>query len=178
MDIENVRSFGAIGDGRTDDTEAFQKALDTLGSQGGGTLLIPNGIFMVSDLKVPSYVTLQCNPMWGYRIKAYGPAVLRLNRETAKCLLNLTDSTGVTLSGLSLDGSGLGEGVHGILVDKKGHGGREDALRIEKCRVVDFSGDGARLNAIWCFNVRSSMFAYHRGTGLCVHGWDGFVLDN
>jgi hypothetical protein len=39
----NVRSFGAVGDGKTDDTTAFQKALDAAGKAGGGVVYAPRG---------------------------------------------------------------------------------------------------------------------------------------
>lgn len=62
----NVKSFGAKGDGApdgssgTDDTAAIQAALDHLGSQGGGTLYFPEGIYLVSSyLTVPMSVILK-----------------------------------------------------------------------------------------------------------------------
>ncbi len=56
----NVRDFGARGDSATDDTAAFQKALDTCGAAGGGTVFVPVGSYMIrTHLNVPPYVTLQ-----------------------------------------------------------------------------------------------------------------------
>lgn len=56
----NVRSFGAAGNGKKDDTSAIQKALDTAGGQGGNVVLLPRGNYLVGGaLHVPQDVILQ-----------------------------------------------------------------------------------------------------------------------
>ncbi len=58
-----VQDFGAKGDGQTDDTAAFQKALDAAGEAGGGVVLAPRGnYFFAGHLNVPKAVTLK--GMW------------------------------------------------------------------------------------------------------------------
>jgi len=55
----NVREFGAKGDGQSDDTAAFQKAMDAAGKDGGGTVMAPRGTyFFAGHLNVPAAVTL------------------------------------------------------------------------------------------------------------------------
>lgn len=55
----NVRDFGAQGDGTTDDTAAFQRALDAAAT-GGGVVLAPRGNYLFAGhLTVPSAVTLK-----------------------------------------------------------------------------------------------------------------------
>lgn len=43
----NVLDFGAYGDGKTDDTKAFQSAIDHVYKLGGGTVYVPSGEYMI-----------------------------------------------------------------------------------------------------------------------------------
>ena len=54
----NVHDFGATGDGKTKDTAAFQKALETCGAAGGGTVIIPAGNYLIGSIELKSRTTL------------------------------------------------------------------------------------------------------------------------
>jgi hypothetical protein len=59
-DVYPVAQFGAKGDGKTDDTAAFQKALDAAGKAGGGVVYAARGnYFFAGHLVVPKAVTLR-----------------------------------------------------------------------------------------------------------------------
>ena len=47
--IYNIKDFGAVGDGKTDDTTAFKSAMAFVASRNGGTLQIPEGDFLISS---------------------------------------------------------------------------------------------------------------------------------
>lgn len=56
----SVVDFGAIPDGQTDNTAAFQKALDAAGAAGGGTVTVPSGQYRFDgSLTFPKEVTLR-----------------------------------------------------------------------------------------------------------------------
>ena len=56
----DVRSFGAKGDGATDDTAAFQTALNQAYEAGGGSVFVPPGRYLIAThLVVPQNVTLE-----------------------------------------------------------------------------------------------------------------------
>ncbi len=54
----DVRQFGAVGDGKTPDTTAIQKAVDTAAAAGGGTVLIPAGKFLTGPFTLASGINL------------------------------------------------------------------------------------------------------------------------
>src|SRR2546425_8723063 len=43
----DVREFGAVGDGRTDDTAAFQNAFDETERTGGGIVCVSRGDYLI-----------------------------------------------------------------------------------------------------------------------------------
>lgn len=59
LGIVNVRVYGAVGDGVTDDTAAIQAAIDAIGESVGGALWIPDGrYFCPSSIELPEDVSM------------------------------------------------------------------------------------------------------------------------
>lgn len=56
--IDNIRALGAIGDGKTLDTPAVQKAIDACSSAGGGEVLVPTGHYLIGTVHLKSNVTI------------------------------------------------------------------------------------------------------------------------
>jgi len=59
----NVTDYGAIGDGQTDSTRAFQAAMST-----GGHVWVPRGTYLLKQLTPVSGMTLECED-WGAILK-------------------------------------------------------------------------------------------------------------
>ena len=56
--IFNVKAYGAVGNGSTDDTTAIQSAIDACGAAGGGIVYLPAGTYIVANnVAVPALFT-------------------------------------------------------------------------------------------------------------------------
>ena len=54
----NIKTFGAVGDGKTINTISIQSAIDKCRDAGGGVVLIPQGIFISGTIKLFSNIDL------------------------------------------------------------------------------------------------------------------------
>src|ERR1043166_3921538 len=54
----NVKSFGAVGDGKTLDTAAINKAIDAAAAAGGGTVFFPAGNYLSVSIHLKSNIAL------------------------------------------------------------------------------------------------------------------------
>ena len=55
----NARDFGATGDGQTKDTVALQQALDACAAAGGGTVVVPPGVYRTGSIVLRANTTLK-----------------------------------------------------------------------------------------------------------------------
>ncbi|WP_035343878.1 glycoside hydrolase family 28 protein [Dickeya sp. DW 0440] len=54
-----IHSYGPAADGITPDTTVFQQAIDDIAAQGGGTLVVQAGRYLLGGLMLPSHFCLQ-----------------------------------------------------------------------------------------------------------------------
>ncbi len=55
----DVRQAGAVGDGKTKDTAAFQKAIDQCSASGGGEVVVPSGDYLIGAIALKANTTLR-----------------------------------------------------------------------------------------------------------------------
>ena len=72
--IWNVKDFGAVGNGRTDDYTALQRAVNTVIRKGGGTLYFPAGTYSISQtlritMEGDAPLTLAADPVGGATVQ-------------------------------------------------------------------------------------------------------------
>jgi polygalacturonase/lysophospholipase L1-like esterase len=108
LKIYNVRHYGAVGDGKTLDTAAIQKALDECGNAGGGTVLVPAGNYLSKPIILRNNLTLQLEE--GATLKATDePADFADPKEEKGVIafVNGKNLTNITIAGKgTIDGAG------------------------------------------------------------------------
>ena len=98
-----LTEFGGIGDGLTDNTEAFAKAISALTKQGGGHLDVPEGIFLTGPISLKDRIDLHLERN----------AMILLTPDRAAHLKNGKAQPGITASkrkDISITGEGIIDG--------------------------------------------------------------------
>lgn len=121
-DRNNVKAFGAVGDGVTDDTAAFEAA-----SIASGTVYVPEGTYILESANVTSNTTLVG--------AGRGATILKLKSSAVtKRILTLDTVNNVTLTGFDVDASAVSDAV-ALWVDTS-----------TKVRIQDVGSSGAGNN--------------------------------
>jgi polygalacturonase len=107
-----VTEFGAVGDGATLNTAKIQSAIDQISSKGGGTLVIPKGVFMSGAIFLKPRVHLHLDE--GAVVKGstdrrdYPKMLTRIEGQQIEWLPALINADKV--DGLRITGSGTFDG--------------------------------------------------------------------
>ncbi|MBR0181629.1 MAG: right-handed parallel beta-helix repeat-containing protein [Prevotella sp.] len=111
--VYNVTTFGAKGDGKTDDAVAIQKAIDECSKEGGGMVLFPrNHVFISGPVELKSNVEihLEATATWKanpdesiYNLSAFGE-----NRGEGMLWLYANDADNISITGKgTIHGNGI-----------------------------------------------------------------------
>ncbi len=142
----NVKSFGAKGNGKQDDTQAIQRALNK-----GGEVYLPAGIYLVNPLKFYSNTTIKGDgPNSIIKLKFNRPPITTdLQAVLYAGNIDTGPTENVTITNLTIDGSRDEINWQGVRGDGNANGistwGTEN-LVIKDIRVVDCWTDGIFLS--------------------------------
>lgn len=113
INVFNVKSYGAVGDGETDDAIAIQNTIDACNKNGGGRVLLPAGNTFLSspfDLKsfVEFYVEAGAKLIANPDEKVYTKSAFRANKGEGTIWIGGENIQHVTINGGGvIDGNGI-----------------------------------------------------------------------
>ena len=152
-----VTDHGAIGDGHTLNTKAIQAVIDLCGDSGGGTVVIPEGVFLTGAIFLKSGVNLTIER--GGALKGsvnpddYPQVFTRwegVEREWTSALVNAFDMAALILNGEGvIDGSGDQWMIRYPRNSRELHTGRPRLIAVQNCRNVSVSGLTLKNQACW-----------------------------
>ena len=156
----NVRHFGAVADGKSNDADAINQAIAACNAAGGGTVFVPSGVYATNSIHLKSNVTLALDA--GATLKAlpdadavlligenlenvniYGPGTLNGTGNIRHCKnieirnLNVHNAGNAALFVTDCDG---------VLVDNIDIRTDQDGLNLSECRNVTVSD--SRIDAV------------------------------
>ena len=162
----NVRHFGAIADGKSNDADAINRAIATCNTAGGGTVFVPSGVYATGTIHLKSNVTLALDA--GATLKVlpdtdapllvgenlenvniYGPGTLEGKGNNG---ITLRHCKNVKVRNLNVHNGGDSAvfvmDCDGVLVDNINIQTDQDGLNLSECRNVTVSD--CRIDAVHC----------------------------
>ncbi len=206
--IYNVLEYGAIGDSISINTSQIQKAINECTLNGGGTVLIENGIYISGTILLKDNVTLKisenakligsANPQDYTSIDTFVDAT---GQERGNCLIGATDATNIGVIGKGIiDGNGkafLSENIKQKIEElglsqneKKGFGAnRPFLLRFVRSNSILLKNINLRQPAAWtCHFYQSNNIkvdsisiyshAHHNNDGIDLDSSHNVIITN
>ena len=193
--VFDVKKYGARGDGKTVNTQAFNKAVEACAAAGGGTVVVPAGTYLTGTIHMKSHVTLSLEKgavikgitdLDGYM--SYTPSEnLDMKRyDTAyRTRWNRALILGVGVTDVSITGFGIIDGVH--VFDAQG----EERMRgphtilFAESKNLSFSSFTFNQAANYAFmayeieNVMFSNLTFNEGwDGIHIRGGKNIIIRN
>lgn len=106
----NAKAYGAKADGKTKDTQALQRAIDTCAAKGGGIVRLSGGTFLTGPIVLKSNITLEVDngaTLLGSQDFFDYPAAQELREPSVEPLIGAKNADHITIRGGGvIDGAG------------------------------------------------------------------------
>ena len=160
----NVRHFGAVADGKSNDADAINQAIAACNAAGGGTVFVPSGVYATSSIYLKSDVTLALDAGATFKalsdanaallagenlenVNIYGPGALNGKGNNG---ITLRHCKNVKIRNLNVHSGGNAAvfvmDCDGVLVDNINIRTDQDGLNLSECRNVTVSD--CRIDAV------------------------------
>lgn len=111
----NVEDHGAVGDGHFMNTESFAKAIESCAEAGGGTIVIPKGIWVTGPIQLKSNINLHVEEgaviLFSDKFEDY--PLIETTYEGRPEIRSMSPITGFDLENIAITGKGVIDGSGG-----------------------------------------------------------------
>ena len=197
----NITHYGAVGDGKTLNTEAIQKAMDECHAKGGGKVIIPAGRFLTGTIVMKDDVILHIEKdgvlLGSIHIDDYrnlDPFTEGLGIDVGAALLVAVDAKNIGIEGEgTIDGQGSALKAEHVKTDKRPEGerwGRRPFLvRIVRCTGVNVKDITLKYAGAWTShyfqsrqlrieNVKIESYGVAHNDGIGIDGCQDVIIKN
>ncbi|HEC03672.1 MAG TPA: hypothetical protein ENI81_09070, partial [Phycisphaerales bacterium] len=150
----DVKAYGAVGDGVTDDATAIQAAIDAVEAAGGGIVYFPQGTYIIDAV-----LTIDSDNV---TLRGVGNTAILKCKDSTSINLILINASNITVEKLAFDGNQSGNVYQGSSAIQNGiyvkHTEALSDLRFRDLEIHDTLFDGLRcsgetnVNRIWVEN--------------------------
>ena len=173
--FHNVKAYGAVGNGVTNDAAAIQAAIDAVNALGGGTILFPEGTYAISTtVNIRSNIRLLGMGMGVstiYALPALGTTNPMMKNISGDTGLNVRTDKNISFAHLTFDGNGRTFAAYDQNTNPPTYGGVSQALS---------RGHLIRMYSVENFHSHFCEYKNHRSNAPLVDagGLNNVVLGN
>ena len=179
--IYNVKNYGAVGNGTQDDTNAIQAAINAVDPAAGGTVYVPNGLYLVRHNAQGGNTSLKLKSNMTFQMDAGAEIKLVTNSADIYAILALNNAQDVSITGGTITGDRAthtgttGEWGHGISV-ANGKNITIDGVKARDCWGDGFIVDGVDCTTSHNVTIQNCTGDNNRRQGLSICNLNGGTI--
>lgn len=151
----DITKYGAVGDGKTLNTEAIQKTIDACSQKGGGKVIIPEGTWVSGTIMLKNNVTINLNEkailLGSTNIADY--QVVDGFKDGRGSSMGYCFIGGVNIKNAGITGNGKIDGNGKLLLEKNGRSKRPFLVRFVRCTNINVTDVHMQGPAAWTMHL-------------------------
>jgi parallel beta-helix repeat protein len=174
----NVKNYGAVGNGTQDDTNAIQAAINAVDPAAGGTVYVPNGVYLVRYNAQGGNTSLNLKSNMTFQMDAGAEIKLAANNSGWYQVIAISIAQDVTITGGTITGDrtshtgATGEYGYGISIWNSKNI-TIDGVKARDCWGDGFFVDGTDGTTSHNVTIQNCTYDHNRRQGLTICDLNG-----
>ena len=153
--VFNVKDYGAMGNGSTDDTTAINATITACRAANGGTVFMPHGVYKITDrIVLKNNIHLKGDGNSGPDLKGTIIVQYTATKDGLYCVTDGSDPANIRITDMRIQTSGTNTGGRGVFFNASGAGIFLDVM-IDNVFVQNFGVAGFELGGVITSSVKN-----------------------